>query len=157
MRYVLFQLTPVWGNDRAVIVTHTRGLELGVFDPQANRVTPDNFGVKFFLFNAGRLQTITAEDDKHDCFIHGMINCHPGSPCESGYPVPGFRLHPGFYQYGLSLPFHRRTALNPPPCPEHVFGPRDRCCGNPCKSPDGWTRSRQTPLGGWPRSDDRQI
>ena len=48
MRYVLFQLAPVWGDDRTVIVTHTRGLELGVFDPQANRIAPDNFGIKLF-------------------------------------------------------------------------------------------------------------
>jgi len=31
MCYVLFQVAPVWGDDGAVIVTHTRGLELGVF------------------------------------------------------------------------------------------------------------------------------
>src|SRR5215471_10736808 len=117
MRYVLFQLAPVWGNDRAVIVTYTRGLELGVFDPQANRIAPDNLGIKLFLFNAGRLQTVAAKDDQHDRFIHGIINCHPGSPCESGSPMLGFRLHPGFYQYALSPPFRRRMALNLPPCP----------------------------------------
>src|ERR1043166_2984680 len=55
MRYVFFQMAPVWGDDGAVIVTHTRGLELGVFDPQTNRIAPDNFGIKLFLFNTGRL------------------------------------------------------------------------------------------------------
>ena len=61
MRYVLFQLAPVWGDDRAVIVTHTRRLELGVFDPQTDRITPDSFGIKLFLFNAGCVQTIAAK------------------------------------------------------------------------------------------------
>src|SRR5262245_40785771 len=84
MRYVLFQLAPVWGDDGAVIITYTCGLELGVFDPQADRVAPDNFGIKLFLFNTSRVQTIAAKDNKHDRFIHGIINCHPGSPCESG-------------------------------------------------------------------------
>src|SRR5712691_10731058 len=69
----------------------------------------------------------------------------------------GFRLHPGFSRYALSPPFLRRMALNPPPCPEHVFWPRDRRYGNPYRSPDGWTRSHPTPPGGWLLNDDRQT
>src|SRR5215471_6002245 len=69
----------------------------------------------------------------------------------------GFRLHPVFYQYALSPRFLRRMTLNPPPCPEPVFWPRDQYYGNPCKNPHGWTHSRQTPPSGWPLSDDRQT
>src|SRR5215471_14322100 len=91
MGHVLFQVTAVWGNDRAIVVTHARRFQLGIFDPQANRIPPNNLGVELFFFNAGGLETITGEDDEHDRFIHGIINGHPGSPCGVWTPPLGFQ------------------------------------------------------------------
>src|SRR5262249_19240637 len=75
----------------------------------------------------------------------------------SGCPTLGFRRHPGSCQFALSPPFHRRTALNPRPCPGPAFWPTDPRCGNPCKSLGDWTDSDQTLPGGSPRNDDTQT
>ena len=52
MGHVFFVLAMLLWDNIPLLITHARGFELGVFNPDADRVTADDLGIELALFDA---------------------------------------------------------------------------------------------------------